>query len=56
MQADAIRSRIRQKIAEKSIQILRRHGKSDKEIRSVILHDFQIEENVLDGILNTDIK
>lgn len=56
MQHDSIRDQMRQGIVEKSVQILRSHGKSDEEIRSMILNDFRIEENVLDEILNADMK
>lgn len=56
MQSDNIKGQARQRIVEKSVQILRRYGKSNKEIRSMILHDFHIEEKALDKILNADIK
>ena len=56
MQHDTIRDQIRRDIVEKSVQILRSHGKSDEEIRSMILNDFHIEEKVLDEILNADMK
>lgn len=36
-----------------SVQILREHGKSDEEIRSMMLNDFHIEEKTLDEILGT---
>ena len=56
MQHDTIRDQMRRGIVEKSVQILRGHGKSDEEIRSMILNDFRIEEKVLDEILNADMK
>lgn len=56
MQHDTIRDQMRRGIVEKSVQILRGHGKSDEEIRSTILNDFHIEEKVLDEILNADMK
>lgn len=56
MQHDTIRDQMRRGIVEKSVQILRGHGKSDEEIRSMILNDFHIEEKVLDEILNADMK
>ena len=39
MQHDTIRDQMRRSIVEKSVQILRGHGKSDEEIRSMILND-----------------
>lgn len=56
MQHDTIRDQMRRSIVEKSVQILRRHGKSDEEIRSMILNDFCIEEKVLDEIFSADMK
>lgn len=56
MQHDTVRNQMRQGIVEKSVQILRSHGKSDEEIRSMILDDFCIEEKVLDEILSADMK
>lgn len=56
MQSDNIKGQIRQRIVEKSVQILRKYGKSSEEIRSIILCDFHIEEKALDKILNADIK
>lgn len=56
MQHDTIRDQMRRGIVEKSVQILRGHGKSDEEIRSMILNNFHIEEKVLDEILNADMK
>lgn len=56
MQQDMIKDQMRQGIVEKSVQILRNHGKSDEEIRSMILNDFRIEEKVLDEILSADMK
>lgn len=56
MQHDTIRDQMRRGIVEKSVQILRGHGKSDEEIRSLILNDFAIEEKVLDEILSADMK
>lgn len=47
---------MRRGIVEKSVQILRERGKSDEEIRSIILNDFRIEEKVLDEILSADMK
>lgn len=56
MQHDTIRDQMRRGIVEKSVQILRGHGKSNEEIRSMILNDFRIEEKVLDEILNADMR
>lgn len=56
MQRDTIRDQMRRGIVEKSVQILRSHGKSDDEIRSMILNDFRIEEKVHDEILSTDSR
>lgn len=48
---DSIRNVCRIGIVEKSIQILRAHGKSDVEIRSMMLKDFSIGEETLDKLL-----
>ena len=50
MQSETIRDQMRQGVVEKSVQILRRHGKSEEEIRSMMLRDFQIDEKTLDEI------
>lgn len=52
MQAETIRDQMRCGILEKSVQILRRHGMSDEEIRIMILRYFHIKEETLAGILN----
>lgn len=56
MRHDTIRDQMRRGIVEKSVQILRSHGKSDEEIRSMMLDDFRIEEKVLDELLRADMK
>lgn len=42
---------MRRKIVERSVQILREHGKSDGEIRVMMLKDFRISESALDEIM-----
>lgn len=51
-----IRDQARRGIVERSVQILREHGKSDEKIRSMMLRDFRIEEAELDEILNAAVK
>lgn len=51
MQRNTIRDTLREEIVGKSIQILRSHGKSEKEIRDMMLKDFSIEEKALDNLL-----
>lgn len=51
MQGNTIRDTLREEIVCKSIQILRSHGKSEKEIREMMLKDFSIEEKTLDSLL-----
>lgn len=48
MQRNTIRDTLREEIVCKSIQILRSHGKSEKEIREMMLKNFSIEEKTLD--------
>lgn len=54
--SETARGQMRRGIVEKSIQILRRHGKSSGEIRSIILRDFQINEEALNELLNKNAK
>lgn len=56
MQSETIRDMMREEIVGKSIQILRSHGKSDEEIKEMMLKDFSISETALDEILNTQNK
>lgn len=56
MRPDTIKDRMRREIVEKSIEILRGHGKRDEEIRSMLLHDFHIDEETLDELLNKDAE
>ena len=42
---------LREGVVEKSIQILRDHGKSDNEIKEMMLKDFAITEKNLDQIM-----
>lgn len=53
MQSDAVRDQMRRVIVEKSVQILREHGRSDEEIREMLLKDFQIDEDTLAEIMKT---
>lgn len=54
MQHDAIRNQMRRGVAEQSVQILRRHGKSDEEIRFMLSGAFRLDEKELNEILNAD--
>lgn len=47
---------MRQGIVEKSAQILRKHGKSEEEIRFMMLCDFHIDKSRWIEILNTGAK
>lgn len=53
---DSMRNVLRAGIVEKSIQILRSHGKSDAEIREMMLKDFSISERYLDELLKSENK
>lgn len=53
VQSDDLKDQARLWIVEKSVQILREHGKSDKEIRSIIMSDFCIDEGTLDKVLKS---
>lgn len=46
-----LKSILREGVVEKSIQILRSHGKSDNEIKEMMLKDFAITEKSLDRIM-----
>ncbi|MCM1500511.1 MAG: hypothetical protein NC124_18775 [Clostridium sp.] len=48
---ESMKDMLRKGIVEKSVEILRRHGKKDDEIRKMMQHDFSISETVLDAIL-----
>ena len=52
MQNGTSRDIFRKEIISKSIQILQRHGKSEKEIKEMMLKDFSIQEENLDMLLN----
>ena len=52
MQASAVKDMFHGDIVRKSIQILRSHGKSDKEIKEMMSQDFSISEAALDELLN----
>lgn len=54
MQNDTTRDILRKGIVGKSIQILRTHGKSDAEIKSMMLKDFSISEKALEELLETE--
>ena len=51
MTHDNLKDIFREGVVEKSIQILRKHGKSDSEIREMMLRDFAITEKNLDQIM-----
>lgn len=44
---------LREGVVEKSIQILRNHGKSDSEIKGMMVKDFAITEKKVDQIMKT---
>lgn len=51
MSQDNRKDRAREGIVMKSIQILRAHGKSDEEIKKMMLKDFSIKEDILEELL-----
>lgn len=53
MQDNTIKDILREGVVIKSIQILRNHGKSDEEIKNMLLKDFSISEEALDKLLIT---
>lgn len=53
MRHDTTRDTLRKGIVNKSIQILRTHGKSDAEIESMMRKDFSISEQELAELLKT---
>lgn len=48
---DNLKNILREAVVEKSTQILRNHGKSDSEIKEMMLKDFAITEKTLDQIM-----
>lgn len=50
--SESMRGILRNSVVEKSITILRNHGKSDNEITEMMLKDFSIEREELDKLLN----
>ncbi|MDO4314965.1 MAG: hypothetical protein Q4C45_04250 [Oscillospiraceae bacterium] len=54
MEHDGLRDVLREGIVEKSIQILRAHGKSDQEIKAMMLKDFSISEKTPARILSAN--
>jgi len=56
MLQDDMKNWAREGIVKKSIQILRTHGKSDEEIKQMMLKDFLINEEVLDELLKATKK
>ena len=55
MTHDNLKNILREGVVEKSIQILRSHGKSDNEIKEMMLKDFAITEEKSDQIMKTKI-
>lgn len=55
MPEETVKDMFRSEIVSKSIQILRSHGKTDEEIKEMLLNDFSISETALDELLNTHI-
>lgn len=53
---ESMRDILRSGIVEKSITILRNHGKSDNEIAEMMLKDFSIGKEELDKLLNKGEK
>lgn len=54
MEHNNLKDVLREGIVEKSVQILRAHGKDDTEIKATILKDFSISEKSLDRILSNN--
>lgn len=52
MDNNSIKNMLREEIVGKSIQILRNHKRSDKEIREILLKDFSISKDALDRLLS----
>lgn len=48
---ESIQGMLRNEIVEKSVEILRRHGKKDGEIRKMMLYNFSVSETALNAIL-----
>lgn len=53
MPEETVKDMFRREIVSKSIQIFRSHGKTDDEIKEMLLNDFSISETALDELLNT---
>lgn len=53
MTHDNLKNTLREGVVEKSIQILRNYGKSDNEIKEMMLKDFAIAEKNLDQLMKT---
>ena len=56
MPEGTVKDMFRREIVGKSIQILRSHGKTDEEIKEMMLNDFSISEAVLDELLNAQVQ
>lgn len=52
MKPDPIREQMRLGIVEKSIEVLRRHGKSEDEIRAMMRNCFHIGEKALQELMS----
>ena len=50
--AEAVRDQMRRRVVEKSIGILRRHGRSGEEIRALLERDFRMDGETWDELLN----
>lgn len=44
---------IRRKIVERSVEVLRKCGKSDDEIMDKLMHDFSIDKETMEEILKS---
>ena len=56
MKHNNLKNMLREGVVKKSIQILRNRGKSDSEIKEMMLKDFAITEKNLDQIMKVKAK
>ena len=54
MQDRPLKERLRSEIVQRSIGILRAHGKKDAEIREMLRKDFSLSDAALDDLLRAE--
>jgi len=52
MQHDTIKNNLREGVVERSIEILRHNGVSEKEIKKKMMESFSLDEETLDRLLS----